>query len=380
MADQAIDYAALAKQAGAVTAAAPPDVGPVQPAAAAVDYTALAAKAGAVSSAPAGPSAGTWEDRGIGGKVWHPASGVTERSREDNSLFGMPPEFAALSGLAIARAVGAPALTAAARAVAGIKAVAGQALPVVKYEVTKTALEKMGVPSALSIPVAMMVSGYKRGGKAEAAAIEEGHVSAPGYPREVATPAPAQGPAAPHLDLSTPVSAGTLTSEQIGERIAAAQAQGYTPPPVAAKPPLGARMPAAAAPAPVPAAAVDEFTAARAARQASPPAEANLTPGRPGGNPALPDQVALNAEAIARRRAAYVASQQGAPAVQPIVKASGQMKLTAPEFKEFQRLTQQGMPPAAAAQEVKVMRDLAQQFGLATPTAADTRFPKGTRR
>jgi len=259
-------------------------------------------------------------------------------------------------------------------AMAAAKVAAADASPLIKYEIAAAAMEHVGVPSAVARPIAMVLAGYKKGAKAEADVA--GHVSAPGYPREVATPAPAAAAAAPHLDLSRPMPAGTLTSEQIGERIAAAQAQGYTPPPVATKPPLGARMPAAAAPVPVPAAAVDEFTAARAARQASPPAEANLKPGRPGGNPALPDQVALNAEAIARRRAAYVASQQGAPAVQPIVKASGQMKLTAPEFKEFQRLTQQGMPPAAAAQEVKVMRDLAQQFGLATPTAAETRFPK----
>lgn len=313
MADQAIDYAALATNAGAVPAT--PDVGPVQPAT--VDYAALAKQAGAVASTAApGPSAGTWEDRGIGGKVWHPASGATERGREDNSLFGMPPEFAALSGLAIARAIGAPALTVAARAVAGIQAAAGQALPAVKYEVTKTALEKVGIPTPLAVAAAMAVSGYKRGGKAEAAAIEEGHVSAPGYPRETVTPAPV-----------------------------------VTPPP----------------PAPAAAAAVPptEFQAAQAARQAN----------------TLPDQAALNAEAIARRRAAYQASQASAPAAaEPVVAASGPMKLTAPEFKEFQRLVAKKVPPADALEQVKAMRELATRFGLSQPTAAETRFPKGARR
>lgn len=146
---------------------------------------------------------------------------------------------------------------------------------------------------------------------------EARQASRPGYPREFSTPAPA------------PVE---------------------VPPPVA---PAAASTPTA----------VDEFTAARTAR-------AN----------ALPDQKALNEAALAARREAYVASQQGVPAG-PVVAASGQMKLTAPEFKEFQRLLQQkGMTPSAALEEVKTMRALAERFGLSAPTAADARFPKGARR
>lgn len=128
------------------------------------------------------------------------------------------------------------------------------------------------------------------------------------------------------------------------------------PPPIVTPPPVATAAPVPTAP--------TEFQAAQAAR-------AN----------ALPDQRALNETALAARRAAYQASQVSAPAAEPIVAASGQMKLTAPEFKEFQRLLQQkGMTPAAALEEVKTMRALAEKFGLGAPTAADTRFPKGARR
>jgi hypothetical protein len=95
-------------------------------------------------------------------------------------------------------------------------------------------------------------------------------------------------------------------------------------------------------------AAVNEFSAARAAR-------ANT----------LPDQKALNEAALAARRAAYQASQVAAPAG-PIVAASGKMKLTADEFKEFIRLTNKGMTFPDAEIAVKTMRALATKLGGAT--------------
>lgn len=123
--------------------------------------------------------------------------------------------------------------------------------------------------------------------------------------------------------------------------------------------------PAAAAP------IVDEFTAARTARQAA-----------PGG---LPDQRALNEAALAARRAAYQASQRGAapiaaeaapvteaaaipPPVGPVVKASGKMQLTAPEMKEFSRLLARKIPPADALAAVRQMRELAARLGGASPS------------
>lgn len=312
MPEQAIDYAALAKQAGATTPAPSADV----------DYAALAKAAGAVSSAPApGPSVGTWEDRGVAGKVWHPATGATERGREDNSLVGMPPEFAALSGLAIARAVGAPALTAAARAVAGIKATVGQALPAVKYEVTKTTLEKLGVPSAVAIPIAMAVSSYKRGGKAEAAAKA-------GPPSDVSPPG---------VDRYMPNVSGASSTPIVAEA-APAVAEAAAP-------------------------AATEFQAAQAARQAN----------------SLPDQKALNEAAIAARRAAYQARQAATPAAaDPIVAASGKMKLTGPEMVEFNRLRKSGLSLADAYAKLQDMRELAARFG--SPTAADVQQAIAARR
>jgi hypothetical protein len=106
---------------------------------------------------------------------------------------------------------------------------------------------------------------------------------------------------------------------------------------------------------------VDEFTAARTARASA-------------GESRLPDQKALNEAALAARRAAYQASQQGAPAATevlppagPVVKASGKMQLTAPEFKEFTRLLKRpGMTPEDALGAVRQMRALAGKLGGAT--------------
>lgn len=101
--------------------------------------------------------------------------------------------------------------------------------------------------------------------------------------------------------------------------------------------------------------AVDEFTAARAARQA--PA-------------AGPDQRSLNEAALAARRSAYQASQTTAPAAAappagPIVAASGKMQLTAPEFTEFTRLSKR-MPLPDALQAVLNARELAARLGGAS--------------
>lgn len=115
----------------------------------------------AIAAAAKAPSAGTWEHRGLAGDVWHPASGVQERNRADVTLGGMPPELAAVSGLGVARAVGGAGLSLAGRAVAGAKAIASQAGPVVKYEALKHGLSALGLPATVSIPLAMAVSGYK---------------------------------------------------------------------------------------------------------------------------------------------------------------------------------------------------------------------------
>lgn len=100
--------------------------------------------------------------------------------------------------------------------------------------------------------------------------------------------------------------------------------------------------------------AVDEFTAARAAKSAA----AN----------ALPDQKALNEAALAARRQAYQARQAAAAgAPEAIVPASGKMRFTADEMKAFAALRKKGLSLADAEAAVKAMRTLAKDL----PTTAE---------
>lgn len=120
----------------------------------------------------------------------------------------------------------------------------------------------------------------------------------------------------------------------------------------------------------------------RAARPAVVPeavAEAPAATIQPtGSGAALPDQKALNEAALAARRAAYQATQKSGPvAVESIVKASGKMQLTAPEFKEFQRLIQRGVSLPDAEQAVKMARELAGKLGVEPPPVSATKFTKG---
>jgi hypothetical protein len=107
---------------------------------------------------------------------------------------------------------------------------------------------------------------------------------------------------------------------------------------------------------------------------AAPVAGLRPTPDSAAIAAALPDQRALNEAALAARRAAYQASQ-AAPAADPVVPASGKMRLTLPEFKDFQRLIQRGMSLPDAERVVKLARDL----GADPPPVAATTFPKMTR-
>lgn len=77
---------------------------------------------------------------------------------------------------------------------------------------------------------------------------------------------------------------------------------------------------------------------------------------------------ALNETRLAEIRA----SQTPAPAAKPMLLAS--------EAKEYIRLMKQpGMTHTAAMQAIQQQRDLIQALNLTTPTAAETRFPKGMR-
>lgn len=85
---------------------------------------------------------------------------------------GIAPEDLLMGGQAarsVAGAMGGEGLSLAQRGVAGVKALAGQVTPVIKYEMTKSTLQSFGVPAPLAMGVAMAVSGYKGGSKGAAA-------------------------------------------------------------------------------------------------------------------------------------------------------------------------------------------------------------------
>lgn len=124
--------------------------------------------AGRPVTEPTKPSEGYWEDRGIGGKVWHPASGASERHRADNQVLGLPPEVAAIGAATVGAAALRPGLTAVGRVAAGAKAAAGQAVPLLKYEAARQGLRFVGVPE----PIASIGAGVfaaRGAGKATAA-------------------------------------------------------------------------------------------------------------------------------------------------------------------------------------------------------------------
>lgn len=255
-----------------------------------------------------------------------------ERTREDNSLFGMPPEVAVLSGIGLGRAIGAAGLTAAGRAVAGLKSAGAQVTPIIKYEATKTALEAVGVPKPLATAAAYAVSSYRRGASSVAEAETVG---------------------ASHLDRSVPVQPGSLTQKQLSERIL--QGHGTPAPPREQLPPIAPRSVVSAA--------------------VSPPTTAT-------GNPSLPDQKALNEAALAARRAAYQASR--APAADAAVPATFKpgvtpIKLSAAEVAQGMKWAKEGVPADEIMQRIEASRAFAAQMNLSTPTVAATKFPKGMR-
>lgn len=264
---------------------------------------------------------------------------------------GVAPEDALMVGQA-ARGV---AKAAAGGVVSGAKQMLAEASPVIKYEATRTVLEKMGVPSHMAAVAAMAVSGYNRKS-----------------PKVAAEPV-ASNPTAPHLDLSVPVRPSQLTPQQLSERMQAIDAAGGVPEAtkVAARqmgqPYAGRRIIS-----PV------ETVGGGAAPPSGPlpsPAPASATPTSRPSSGKSPQQI-LNEEALAARRAAAQV-QPSEPAAAP------KPKLTAPEFQaateQYTMLRNKGLTDAQARKAIETMRSVNQQFGLSTPTKAETRFPKGMR-
>jgi len=321
---------------------------------------------------PTAPSAGTWEDRGIGGKVWHPADGGgSERTRVDNSVLGVPPELAVTGAIGVGRAVAGAGLSAAGRAVAGAKSVATQAAPVVKYELTRSALEGIGLPAPVAIAAAMFVSGYKHGGKGAATAATA-----------------AETTALDEAALSAgPVKAGSLTPEQLATRAGAVKA-GQIAPTVAESPlaltqrlkaesraRVAATTPAVAEPVPGPAATpgVPGPAGVPGARSGPPPAPVADPPSVPQ------TQKALNEEAILRRRAEYQARTAAAADPAPAPAAPAKPAYTAADAAEYLKLRATGKTHQQAVEVIEATKAFQARYGLTAPTVDAKTFPKGNR-
>lgn len=132
-------------------------------------------------------------------------------------------------------------------------------------------------------------------------------------------------------------------------------------------------IPAAVPPRPVspPPAAPIAISPAVSIEPAAAVAPAEVPVARPTNT--LPDQKALNEARLAEIRAAYqdklraAAAAPPPPPAEPIVAASGKMKLTGPEMVEFNRLKRTGLSLSDAYARLMDMRTLAARLGGATP-------------
>lgn len=146
---------------------------------------------------------------------WQAPEGAgSDRARPDNSILGLPPEAVVVPALGIGRAV-AGATGAAPKVVAGVKAAASQAAPAVKYEATRTALEAIGIPPSLAIPVALAVSGYKAGAKPRAPRAPKATTAAPATSPAAVEPTPAPQAAAAAEGAGTSRSASSAGSQSV---------------------------------------------------------------------------------------------------------------------------------------------------------------------
>lgn len=290
---------------------------------------------------------GRWEDKGIAGKVWHPPAGSgDDLHRPDNSLFGMPPEMVVVPALGVGRAIAGGA-TMAGRAVAGAKEVVNQTAPALKYEVTKAALEHVGVPSPIAIPIALAVSGYKRGAKPAAAATTAAETEATTAARAAQG---ASSPAAP----APPAASG------------------------AAATPAGA--PPAAAPSAPPASLRVVMSPQRIQNElgiAARRAKVTLTePEYDQAAELVAKQGLTPVEAVARMKPPPVPPPSAASVVEPPPVQSPQAalakaRLNGAESTEYMRLIRSGKTPPQALQAIEEQRALAKRFG--TPDSETVR-------
>lgn len=287
-----------------------------------------------IGPAPDKPAQGYWE-HGPTGDVWHAANGADDLHRGDNSVLGLPPELAVVSGMGVGRAVLGEGLSMAGRAVAGAKAVAAQAAPALKYEATKTVLESAGLPSAVAIPIAMGVAGYSRGGK------------------------PTAKPRGPRAPKAAPVATEPVAAP---EPVAAAPAP-QAPPAVPSAPETVAARPSGSEWSPQRIRNEVGMAARRSGAQLSD--EQMTVADRMVGEGVSPADAVRAVAAGAPPVAAPVAAADPAA-------AAARFRLTAAEAKVYGRLRQAGKSHQEAQASIEMQRELAAQLGTPSGEAVRT--------
>jgi hypothetical protein len=167
--------------------------------------TAVAKYRVTTAKAAGGPMMGADPDAGplSGLRQMYRKAFPPEAPRLDSNIatvggIGIAPEDALMAGQA-GRAV-AGAAKAGGGVIGAAKEAITQASPIVKYEATKHVLTSMGIPEAVAVPIAMTVSGYKRGEPASAPSTPE--PSAP-----TAGTAPRPNPKGPAVRAKSPAAA-----------------------------------------------------------------------------------------------------------------------------------------------------------------------------
>ena len=131
---------------------------------------------------------------------------------------GVPGDLAALMVTPIGSAMGRAGLSAAERAVSGIKAATSVGSPIIKFHVVKGVLQHLGVPSVLADTLAVAASGYKKGGAIAAAETAPSTVTASteaAVPTLAAEAAPAAQTVSTVTNAAKPVLNAIQTKEYV---------------------------------------------------------------------------------------------------------------------------------------------------------------------
>ena len=264
----------------------------------------------------------------------------------DDVVLGVPIPFMPI-GQALA-SVGGGVVS---RAWAATKALGKQAVPAVKYEAAKTAMEGMGVPSPVAMTIAMFVSGYKRGTQPSAT----GKPSAAPAPR---VPANATGTQWGHVP---PASVAAPSAARV--------------PPVASPPVAPMSQAATGVPPSVPTPPAGPKWSLQRIRN-----EVGLAERRGGLKltEAQREQAdRLVVQGLAPKHAVQAVAGPSAPAIQTVSPPAAptplpmpKAKLSAAETSEYFRLLRLGKTEAEARTAIELQRGFARQFGTPSPEAA----------